>query len=46
MIYVLLLEKYKGKRAYNTNAPEYKVKTNSKDKVKSIVYYKIRYSKS
>ena len=41
IIYILLLENNRGKYERDTNVLEYKFKTNYKDRVKSIVYYKI-----
>ena len=45
IFYVLLLEKFKEKVRKDTNILKYKNKTNNKNKVKSKIYYKIRYRK-
>ena len=46
ILFILLIEIYKRKLDWDINILEHKNKTNNKDKVISIIYYKVNYRKS
>ena len=45
IFFILLLEVYKGKYQRDTNVPKYEFESNNKEKVKSLIYNRIRYKK-